>query len=101
MRYLRQPSDRKTRCPDAGYRASFEAGRIGRGTRLPPQFGQMPRSVVSAHLRQKVHSNEQIIASAAGGKSRSQHSQFGRNSSSEMADDNNETPSSKSGGASI
>jgi hypothetical protein len=100
MRYLRQPSDRKTRCSDAGYRASFEAGRIGRGTRLPPQFGQMPPSTVSAHLRQKVHSNEQIIASAAGGKSRSQHSQFGRNSSIRIADDN-EAPSSKSGGASI
>ncbi|URQ62673.1 hypothetical protein LQ939_08475 [Pantoea alhagi] len=35
-----------------------------------------------AQLRQKVHSKEQIIASGdSGGKSQSQHSQFGLNSS--------------------
>jgi hypothetical protein len=57
-------------------------GRIGRGTRSPPQLGQSPPSRRSTHSRQNVHSNEQIIASvAAGGKSLSQHSQFGRNSS--------------------
>jgi hypothetical protein len=60
----------------------LSAGRIGRGTRLPPQFGQRPESFVSAQSLQNVHSNEQIIASAAaGGKSLSQHSQFGRSAS--------------------
>jgi hypothetical protein len=71
-----------TRLVEAGWVASFAGGRIGRGTRLPPQFGQRPPSRCSAQSRQKVHSNVQITASvAAGGKSLSQHSQFGRSSS--------------------
>jgi hypothetical protein len=58
------------------------AGRIGRGAKLPPQFGQTPLSLVSTQSRQNVHSKVQIIASpAAGGKSLSQHSQLGRSSS--------------------
>jgi len=53
-------------------------GRIGLATKPPPQFGQVFCKVASTHLLQKVHSYEQIIASTdAGGKSLSQHSQFG------------------------
>jgi len=71
-----------TRTDDAGFFASSEAGRIGRGTRLPPQFGQRPPSLLSTQSQQNVHSNEQIIASlAAGGKSLLQHSQLGLSSS--------------------
>lgn len=67
---------------DAGFVARDAAGRIGRATRLPPQFGHVPLSAASAHALQNVHSNEQIIASVeSGGKSLSQHSQFGLNSS--------------------
>jgi hypothetical protein len=36
---------------------------MGRGENPPPQFGQMPCSVVSTQRRQKVHSKLQIIAS--------------------------------------
>jgi hypothetical protein len=32
------------------------AGRIGRGTKPPPQFGQTLWSLVSTHFAQKVHS---------------------------------------------
>ena len=46
---------------------SFAAGRIGRGERFPPQFGQTSLSFVSTHSRQKVHSYVQIIASVAEG----------------------------------
>ena len=57
-------------------------GRIGRAVNPPPQFGQTPPSVSSTQSRQKVHSKVQIIASRlSGGRSRSQHSQLGRNSS--------------------
>jgi hypothetical protein len=55
---------------------------MGRRTSSPPQLGQQPPSTSSAQPRQKVHSKEQIRASGeSGGKSRSQHSQLGRNSS--------------------
>ena len=37
-----QPSAFRTRFAEAGYRSSIFAGRIGRATRLPPQFGQVP-----------------------------------------------------------
>jgi hypothetical protein len=71
-----------TRLFDGGLVESLDAGRIGRGTKLPPQFGQRPPSRFSTHSRQKVHSKEQIIAStAAGVNTLSQHSQLGRNSS--------------------
>jgi hypothetical protein len=70
------------RVVDAGFFANLLAGRCGRGTKSPPQFGQMPPSFVSTQLAQKVHSNVQIIASSdVGGKFLLQHSQFGRNSS--------------------
>src|SRR5262249_43690377 len=65
-----------------GKRASAAAGRGGRGTSPPLQFGQRPASTPSAQARQNVHSKEQIIASvASGGRSRSQHTQAGRISS--------------------
>jgi hypothetical protein len=70
------------RTVDAGFFVSIDGGRIGRGTRLPPQLGQRPPNLLSTQSRQNVHSNEQIIASAAaGGKSLLQHSQLGRSSS--------------------
>ena len=65
--------------PDGGYLSSSAEGRIGRGSKLPPQFGQTPVNSVSTQLRQKVHTNVQIIGSCESeGKSRSQCSQFGR-----------------------
>jgi hypothetical protein len=68
----------KTRCVAAGWLASFAAGRRGRTTSSPPQFGHLPPSLPSVHGAQKVHSKEQIRASVeSGGKSRSQHSQPG------------------------
>ena len=68
----------RTRSVDAGKRASAAGGRIGRGTKFPPQLGQVPCSRSSTQGAQKVHSKEQIRASAlSGGRSRSQHSQFG------------------------
>jgi hypothetical protein len=68
------------RCVDAGNFSSFSIGLRGRATNSPPQFGQRPFSTVSAHLRQNVHSNEQMTASCElGGRSRSQHSHPGRN----------------------
>ena len=70
------------RTVDAGNFSSFAAGRTGRRTNSPPQFGQCPASTPSAQAAQKVHSNEQILAdSLAGGRSVPQHSQFGRSSS--------------------
>jgi hypothetical protein len=67
---------------DAGWRSSRSLGRIGRRTSSPVQLGQRPPSTPSAHSRQNVHSYEQIRASGeSGGKSRSQHSQLGLNSS--------------------
>jgi hypothetical protein len=67
---------------DGGFVASLPAGLIGRGAKLPPQFGHTPWSLVSTQSRQNVHSKVQIIASGAdGGRSLSQHSQFGHNCS--------------------
>src|SRR5262245_45481897 len=77
-----QPPAFTLRSVEAGYLASFSAGRIGRRTSSPPQFGQRPCSTPSAQVRQNVHSNEQIIASReSGARSRSQHSQFGLSAS--------------------
>jgi len=71
-----------TRRVDAGAFCSLFAGRRGRLSSSPPQFGQKPSNFCSAQVAQNVHSNEQINAfSADGGKSVSQHSQFGRSSS--------------------
>jgi len=67
---------------DAGWRSSRSLGRIGRRTSSPVQLGQRRPSTPSAHSWQNVHSYEQIRASGeSGGKSRSQHSQLGLNSS--------------------
>jgi hypothetical protein len=58
------------------------AGRMGRGVKPPPQFGQTLSSLCSTQSAQNVHSNVQIMASVAdGGRSLSQYSQFGRSSS--------------------
>lgn len=69
----------RTRAVWAGKRARRSGGRIGRRTSSPPQFGQRPPGRRRlAHSRQNVHSNEHISASGeSGGRSRSQHSQFG------------------------
>jgi hypothetical protein len=67
---------------DGGLFASSLAGRRGRDTSSPPQFGHFPLSTSSAQSAQNVHSNEQMRASAEfGGRSLSQHSQPGRSSS--------------------
>jgi hypothetical protein len=67
------------RSVEAGNFASLPAGLRGRATNSPAQLGQRPFRRVCAHERQKVHSKEQINASReSAGKSRSQHSQFGR-----------------------
>jgi hypothetical protein len=73
-----QPAGLKIRSLEGGNFTSFAAGRIGRRTNSPPQLGHRPLRMLSAQLRQNVHSNEQIVASAeSGGRSRSQHSQLG------------------------
>ena len=51
------------RCADGGLLASLLAGRRGRGTSSPPQFGQIPASFDAVQDAQNVHSNEQIRAS--------------------------------------
>jgi len=67
------------RSVDAGLLASLSAGRRGRLTSSPPQFGQTCLRIVLAHSTQNVHSNVQMSASwQSGGRSRLQHSQFGR-----------------------
>ena len=72
----------RTRTVDAGCLTRPAAGRLGRATSSPPQFGQAPRNRSAAQAEQKVHSNEQMRASVESGeRSRSQHSQFGRRSS--------------------
>ncbi|WP_456151673.1 hypothetical protein, partial [Dasania phycosphaerae] len=68
----------KTRSVDAGNSSSSPLGLIGRGEKLPPQLGHIFDKTFFAHGSQKVHSNEQMKASLElGGKSLSQHSQFG------------------------
>lgn len=80
--------DRKIRLVEGGRFATESpgrhslAGRIGRGAKPPPQFGHTLKSTLSTQSAQKVHSYEQIRAIVdAGGRSRSQYSQFGRSSS--------------------
>jgi hypothetical protein len=69
---------RRYRSVDAGYFTSIAAGRIGRLTKLPLQFGQTSPNTVAAQSAQNVHSKVHIRASRlSGGRSRSQHSQFG------------------------
>lgn len=63
---------------DGGYVLSSLFGRIGLTTKFPPQLGQTPFNFVSTQSLQKVHSKLHIIASTeSGGRSVSQHSQFG------------------------
>src|SRR5215472_18005832 len=73
-----------TRAVDAGRVASDTPGlrsvrgRIGRGTKPPPQLGQTLPSTDSTQLAQKVHSKLQMRASVAcEGRSLSQYSQLG------------------------
>src|SRR4051812_7690954 len=74
--------DRWTRLSDGGRfvtdnpgRHSF-AGRIGRGAKPPPQFGQTSCSLVPTQSAQNVHSKLQIRACVEfGGRSLSQYSQ--------------------------
>ena len=57
-------------------------GRTGRFSKPPPQLGQTLWSTSATQAAQKVHSYEQIMASAAsGGSGRAQFSQIGRRSS--------------------
>jgi hypothetical protein len=73
-----QGCSRRYRSVEPGYFASIAGGRIGRLTKLPWQFGHTPAKTVAAQPAQNVHSKVQIRASGlSGGRSRSQHSQFG------------------------
>ena len=47
---------RTTRLLDGGYFSSLFEGRIGRGSKLPPQFGQIPERTPPTQSLQKVHS---------------------------------------------
>jgi hypothetical protein len=47
---------RTTRLADGGSAASRRAGRMGRRTSSPPQFGQTPCRTFSAQSRHQVHS---------------------------------------------
>lgn len=79
---LGQPPPLRTLFVEGGLAASFDAGRRGRATSSPPQLGHLPANTSVAHDAQKVHSKEQMYAPLdPGGKSRSQHSQFGLSSS--------------------
>ncbi len=72
----------KTRRMEAGAFSSFSGARGGRGDSAPPQLGQRRPRTWSAQSVHQVHSTEQIHASLAeGDRSRSQHSQLGRISS--------------------
>ena len=50
------PLDFTTRLVDGGFFNNIAGGRMGLGTILPPQFGQMPFSTCWAQATQKVHS---------------------------------------------
>lgn len=77
-----QPAAFLVRVVDAGCFFNNAPVRRGRMRSSPLQVGHLPPSGPSAHDEQNVHSNEQIRASLdSGGRSLSQHSQFGRNSS--------------------
>lgn len=69
------------RLVEGGLFFSAVIGLIGLFTKFPPQLGHRLFNTPSAQVIQNVHSNEQITASTdSGGKSLSQHSQFGLNS---------------------
>jgi hypothetical protein len=71
----------RVRAVAAGKASNSPAGRIGRRTSSPPQFGHPLANFDPAQSAQNVHSKLQIIAAAdSGGKFRSQHSQFGLSS---------------------
>src|ERR1700730_4428216 len=66
----------ETTCTDAGTAAKQfsplhrRAGRMGRAVNPPPQLGHTLSSICSTHVRQNVHSKEQIIASRELGNNR-------------------------------
>lgn len=65
----------------AGYCCSISAGRVGRKTKSPRQFGHTPLSSPSQHSAQNVHSKVQIRASGEPlGNDRPQRSHSARNS---------------------
>jgi hypothetical protein len=75
-----QPAGLRTRSVEAGKLANLRLGRIGLATSAPLQLGHMLLSLSVAQVEQKVHSKEQMRASVdSGGRSKSQHSQFGLN----------------------
>jgi hypothetical protein len=77
-----QPKGLKTRTVLAGLANNLAAGRKGRRTNSPLQFGQRPLSFSSTQDSQNVHSKVQIIAlRESGARSQLQHSQFGRSCS--------------------
>lgn len=70
------------RSVEGGYFASSSAARRGRAASSPPQLRHLPASTPFTQSRQYVHSKEQMNASGlSGGRSRLQHSQFGRSCS--------------------
>jgi len=70
----------KTITVDAGYFSNLLAGRMGRFSNPPPQFGQICCKTVSTQVVQKVHSKLQMCASLlSGGKALLQFSQVGFN----------------------
>jgi hypothetical protein len=74
-----QPSFFSIRFVEAGCFARSRTARVGRGLSAPLQLGQCFFSTPCAQSAQNVHSKEQIRASGeSGGRSASQHSQFGR-----------------------
>ena len=78
---LAHPISFRTHLVDAGYFCKSSFGRIGRLTKLPPQFGHLPLKTEFAQEEQNVHSKVQMNASLdSGGKFLLQHSQFGLSS---------------------
>jgi len=72
----------KTLLTEGGLFASLLAGRRGRGSSSPAQLGHLLLRILIAQSWQKVHSNEQILATVeSGGRFLSQHSQLGLRSS--------------------
>ena len=79
---LPRQSGLNTRTSEGGFNASSAAGRRGRRTSSPSQFGQTRCRTSRAHGPHQVHSIEQIqTSSSSTDRSASQHSQLGRSSS--------------------
>jgi hypothetical protein len=72
-----QGAARTWRSVEAGNLSSTAPTRVGRASRMPPQFGHEPPRRSSAQSGQKVHSKLHILAAAPADRSLSQHSQLG------------------------